>query len=146
MIEKTDAAAKKDFARELISANKKAEEAADRRLNEQKKHYEDEINVLKDQADRNMEAIAGLHDKLDKSNTNTHDTGVRIYRNVQAAIVEENEKQTKQLLEKMEALSSRIKELEEKPEKSNTGLTILLLLGVIANLVLTILMFTGFKF
>lgn len=146
MDEIKDTAAKRAFAKELMSANKKAEEAADRRLKAEKKHYEDEINVLKDQADRNMEAIAGLHDKLDKSNTNTHDTGVRIYRNVQAAIIDENSKQTKQILEKIEALSARIKELEEKPEKSNTGLMIMLLLGMIANLVLTILMFTGFSF
>ena len=92
-----DALSERSTAQELIRANHEAEAKESERLKEQSLHYEEALNVLRDQADRNMEAIAGFHEKLDTVSDKTHDTGVRIYRNVQAVIVEEQKKQTEAL-------------------------------------------------
>ena len=100
-------------AGELIRANREAEAKESERLKEQNVRYEEALSVLRDQADRNMEAIAGFHEKLDTVSDKTHDTGVRIYRNVQAVIVEEQKKQTEALTERLNTLSERTEKVGE---------------------------------
>ncbi|MBQ6734444.1 MAG: hypothetical protein IJR00_05995 [Lachnospiraceae bacterium] len=115
-----DALSEKSLAQDLIRANQQAEAAEQERLRRQAEHYEQELSVLKDQADRNMEAIAGLHDKLDSANDKTHDTGVRIYRNVQAVILDEQKKQTEQITSEfarqISMLYARMDALEKNAE------------------------------
>ncbi|MBR0092702.1 MAG: hypothetical protein IJP92_13485 [Lachnospiraceae bacterium] len=115
-----DALSEKSLAQDLIRANQQAEAAEQERLRRQAEHYEQELNVLRDQADRNMEAIAGLHDKLDSANDKTHDTGVRIYRNVQAVILDEQKKQTEtitaEFARQFQMLYARMDALEKNAE------------------------------
>ncbi|MBR5968946.1 MAG: hypothetical protein IK016_01225 [Lachnospiraceae bacterium] len=115
-----DALSEKSLAQDLIRANQQAEAAEQERLRRQAEHYEQELSVLKDQADRNMEAIAGLHDKLDSANDKTHDTGVRIYRNVQAVILDEQKKQTEaitaEVARQFSMLYARMDALEKNAE------------------------------
>ena len=115
-----DALSEKSLAQDLIRANQQAEAAEQERLRRQAEHYEQELSVLKDQADRNMEAIAGLHYKLDSANDKTHDTGVRIYRNVQAVILDEQKKQTEQIMaefaRQFSVLYARMDALEKNAE------------------------------
>ena len=150
MEKQNDNLSEKLTASELIRANRRAEAAESERLKAQSLHYKEEINVLRDQADRNMEAIAGLHSKLDTVSDKTHDTGVRIYRNVQAVIVEEQRRQTDEILSHMQMLSDQVDLLKRKVEESSkdkTGvLSIVLLIALIANLILTMLMFCGITF
>ncbi|MBR0164376.1 MAG: hypothetical protein IJQ12_06870 [Lachnospiraceae bacterium] len=185
-----DNASERTLASELIKANQKAEAAEterlrieSERLKQQSEHYQEQVrlmrdqtNVLKDQADRNMEAIATLHDKLDHVDEHmsghTHETGVRIYRNVEAVIRDEQKKQTTELknvqkrqsedfddslkrqtdtlTQQMKLLNERInkveKAVEESNEKDKSALSIIILVGLIANLIVSILLFLGITF
>lgn len=182
--------AEKTLAQELIRANQKAEAAENERLRAESErlkaqsvHYEEQMNllrsqtnVLKDQADRNMEAIATLHNKLDHVDEHmsghTHETGVRIYRNVEAVIKDEQKKQTADLksvqkkqteeiadglkqqtnvlTEQMKSLSSRMDRVEESLEEAagrdRGTLTVIILVALILNLLVSVLLFLGITF
>ena len=55
MEKQNDNLSEKLTASELIRANRRAEAAESERLKAQSLHYKEEINVLRDQADRNRE-------------------------------------------------------------------------------------------
>lgn len=76
--------------------------------------------------------------QLKQSDDLLHKENVKVYRNVQAAMVEELGKQTQEFKEILAA--------EPKPKK-NTGLTVLsvlILIGVVANLVVSLLSYFNF--
>ena len=144
-----------EFADEIISANKKTEAAAAERLAAEKAHYEEEIRVLKEQVSQNMEAIASVHNKLKETEEKTHNTGVRIYRNVQAVIIDENKKQTQELTKKVEEAAKRLDDIsaeiyksENLIKRSKRGwiLPVFVVLLLIANLVFSVLNFLGYTF
>ena len=144
-----------EFADEIISANKKAEAAAAERLAAEKVHYEEEIRVLKEQVSQNMEAIASVHNKLKETEEKTHNTGVRIYRNVQAVIIDENKKQTQELTKKVEEAAKRLDDISAEISKSENFikrskrgwiLPVFVVLLLIANLVFSVLNFLGYTF
>ena len=144
-----------EFADEIISANKKAEAAAAERLAAEKAHYEEEIRVLKEQVSQNMEAIASVHNKLKETEEKTHNTGVRIYRNVQAVIIDENKKQTQELTKKVEEAAKRLDDISAEISKSENLikhskrgwlLPVFVVLLLIANLVFSVLNFLGYTF
>lgn len=73
-----------------------------------------------------------LDEKLDGSDENVHKECVKVYRNVQAAVVEENEKQT-------EAIAGKIKESLNGKLNGVLGVSIAALLVAAADIVLHVL-------
>ena len=79
-----------------------------------------------------------METQLKQSDDLLHKENVKVYRNVQAAMIEELGKQTQEFKEILAA--------ETKPKK-NTGLTVLsvlILIGVVANLVVSLLPYFNF--
>ena len=77
----------------------------------------------------NMEKLQGLFDSSDEF---VHKENVKVYRNVQAALVEELEKQTQVLLAGRDELAAGIK-AEESRNKKSFIVSVLTLTAVIAN-------------
>ncbi|MBE5844881.1 MAG: hypothetical protein E7302_12055 [Butyrivibrio sp.] len=104
-----DRQANKLSAQEMIKANEAAEAARRQQIEDQNKHYEKEIEVLRQNA-QNLEdrlnnidtALDGLNKRIDASDEATHDVGVRIYRNVQASVADEQNKQLEEIKENLQ--------------------------------------------
>ena len=112
---------------DMIRANAAAEAAENEKLRAQREQYRKEVNQLRQNAEQTrvalqnieelvmkrpktdneevLDAIKELTEKLtkrmDASDEAAHETGVRIYRNVQASVIEELGKQTDTLREAM---------------------------------------------
>ncbi len=98
-----------------------------------------------------------LSDRFNKSDEATHDVGVRIYRNVQASVADEQKKQLDEIKEdfkrQMESIRSeftvlvrQLDSMQRANRAKNRGLmplTVIILLATIANLVLIILRIIG---
>jgi hypothetical protein len=85
-----------------------------------------------------------LQEQSDRSDDFLHKENVKVYRNVQAALIEELGKQTQDLKKQMEELKNQADELRENQEQYKTSkailpISILILIGVIADLVVTLL-------
>ncbi|MCR5101699.1 MAG: hypothetical protein K6B41_10115 [Butyrivibrio sp.] len=121
------------------------------------------IKMLVDLQDRVGEVLDGVNLKLlerfDESDNKTHDVGVRIYRNVQASFVDEQKKQTKEILDAVsndkleEKMGDEFKEMSRKIDtlytqigsKNNAvvPLSIISLLVSVATLVIVCLRIFG---
>ncbi len=189
--------ANKISAQEIIKANEAAEAAHREQMESQNRQYEEEISVLRQNANKLEERLSGIEDalkelqvgskdtgsapqnvdaaidnlkedlerRLDKSDEATHDVGVRIYRNVQASVIDEQSKQLDEIREDMKKQLDSIRgefsvllrrldttrnQLEEE-YKANNGnknkgfmpVAIVILLVSIADLVLNILRILG---
>lgn len=167
-----DKLAQKRNAQEMIKANMTAEAAKLEQLQNQMKAYDglmQEIrkvnlktaenaaevrNVLKECMDKlesmqesggrtvdNGEALAEirvlLEQKFQQSDDFIHKENVRVYRNVQAAFVEELNKQTEELKNSQPKSSS---------DKALIPISVLILIGVTADIVLQVLSMLNFKF
>ncbi len=162
-------------AQEMIRANTAAEAAHREQIETQNRHYEEEIKVLKDNATKlearlseiesNLLDVKEIEKRIDKSDEATHDVGVRIYRNVQASVIDEQKKQLDEIKEdfkkqldsirgEFSVLTRRLdttrNQLEEEYRNNNKpvgkGLmpvSIIIMLVVIADLVLNILRILG---
>ncbi|WP_408070101.1 hypothetical protein [Butyrivibrio sp. JL13D10] len=176
-------------AQEMIKANTAAEAAHREQLENQNRQYEEEMNVLRqnaktmegrlndiedvlkdlkaDKAESEVSAQEldkairelrdNLSDRINKSDEATHDVGVRIYRNVQASVIDEQKKQLdeiKQDLNKqMEAIRSeftvlvrQLDSMQRANRAKNRGimpLSILILIIAAADLVLMVLRIIG---
>ena len=184
-------------AQEMIKANNAAEAAHREQIEKQNKQYEEEIDVLKKNADKlearlgsiegilkdlkepkeTNEAGAGDFDRvidsikediekrMDKTDEATHDIGVRIYRNVQASVIDEQKKQLEDIREDLHKQTDAIKgefsvllrrldttrnQLEEQYQNSNKSngkgvvpLLVLVLIISLGDLVFNILRFLG---
>ncbi|MBQ7679307.1 MAG: hypothetical protein IJT34_05610 [Butyrivibrio sp.] len=113
---------------EMIRANAAAEAAENERLRAQREQYRKEAAAFRQNAEQTrvaiqniedlvrnrpevdhteevLEALKALTEKIDKHFDTTdeavHETGVRVYRNVQASVIEELEKQSTALTERM---------------------------------------------
>ncbi len=192
-----DRRADKLSAQEMIKANEAAEAAHREQIEKQNKQYEEEIAVLRQNAQKlenrlddiegalkdlsakannpddsaqNVDVAIGdlrenLEKRLDKSDETTHDVGVRIYRNVQASVIDEQNKQMdairedfkKQLdsirgefsvlLRRLDTTRSQLEEeYRNNNNDSNKGIIpigVLILLVSVANLVINILRILG---
>lgn len=71
----------------------------------------DEIVRLVDELDKNLKTMLEetndkLSKRLDETDEKNHDVGVRVYRNVQASLVDEQKKQTEEILQAVNNISS----------------------------------------
>ena len=176
-------------AQEMIKANTAAEAAHREQMEKQNRQYEEEINVLRQNAkimegrlndiedvlkalktekaeseisaqelDKAIKELReNLSDRLNQSDETTHDVGVRIYRNVQASVADEQKKQLSEIKEdlnkQMEAIRSeftvlvrQLDSMQRANRAKNRGimpLTVLILLVSAANLILMILKIIG---
>lgn len=176
-------------AQEMIKANTAAEAAHREQMEKQNRQYEEEINVLRQNAkimegrlndiedvlkalktekaeseisaqelDKAIKELKeNLSDRLNQSDETTHDVGVRIYRNVQASVADEQKKQLNEIKEdlnkQMEAIRSeftvlvrQLDSMQRANRAKNRGimpLTVLILLVSAANLILMILKIIG---
>jgi hypothetical protein len=85
-----------------------------------------------------------LQEQSDKSDDFLHKENVKVYRNVQAALIEELNKQTQDLKKQTEELKNQAEELRKNQEQYKTSkallpISILILIGVIADIVVTLL-------
>ena len=180
---------RKISAQEMIKANTAAEAAHREQMEKQNRQYEEEINVLRQNAkimegrlndiedvlkalktekaeseisaqelDKAIKELKeNLSDRLNQSDETTHDVGVRIYRNVQASVADEQKKQLSEIKEdlnkQMEAIRSeftvlvrQLDSMQRANRAKNRGimpLTVLILLVSAANLILMILKIIG---
>lgn len=167
-----DKLAQKRNAQEMIRANMTAETAKMEQLQAQMKAYDDlmqemrkvnlktvenvsEVQTLLKECVEKLEAMeaAGdrteesqkalseikdlLEEKFRQSEDFIHKENVKVYRNVQAALVEELNKQTEELKSSRPANSGN---------KALLPISVLILLGVIADIVLQVLSLVNFKF
>ncbi|MBE5859968.1 MAG: hypothetical protein E7301_07565 [Butyrivibrio sp.] len=154
--------AEKLSAQEMIKANNAAEAAYRKQIEDQNKQYEQELELLRQNAQNMEKRLDDLKkeivQRVDESDEATHDVGVRIYRNVQASVADEQKKQMdaikadldKQMDSIKEELNVMIEKMESlqssTPKGNNNGilpLTVVILLASIANVVLLILRIIG---
>lgn len=88
-----------------------------------------------------------LEEKFGQSDDFLHKENVKVYRNVQAAVIEELNKQTAVLNDQSQELNRQMEELKQiqlknKKSKAVVPLLILILLGVIANAALMVYSYT----
>ncbi len=93
----------------------------------------EELSALQNEMKASLEGITpSLEDTVEKVNDFVHKENVKVYRNVQAVVVEEAKKQT-------EALSALQKKSTGK-SKATLGFAVVTLLAVVADIVLNLLM------
>lgn len=113
----------------------------------------DELNRLVEESINKIQAVQADTEKLDElkqaiveklneSNESVHKECVKVYRNVQAATVEENNKQTESLKEE---LAIGVKSLKGKLN-AVIGVSIVALIASIASVVFQVLTYFNFKF
>lgn len=170
-----DKLAQKFSAQDMIRANLAAEAKETKKLREKMESYESLLKEMRQINLKNMESAervnlmlqegatadkAYLQELFAKADENLHTENVKVYRNVQAAIQNGLEEQTKTLLEEqqkqiekqqehIEAQHKLIQEQGAAARKSNLFLKImavLTFLGVAAEVVLHVLEMMNFKF
>ncbi|SDB46532.1 hypothetical protein [Butyrivibrio sp. INlla16] len=171
---KANTAAEAAHREQIESQNKQYEEEI-AVLRQNAKKLEDRLNNIEDvlddlkngkiEADRMSKELGSavkelnesLADRFDKSDEATHDVGVRIYRNVQASVADEQKKQLDEIREdlkkQMESIRSeftvlvrQLDSMQRANRAKNRGLmplVVVTLLAVIANLALLILRIVG---
>lgn len=142
-----DKLAQKLSAQEMIKANTAAEAAETERLRIQTAQYQTEMEEMKKSAEETADQIRRLEEmmqqktsedgdsgirealeqienkiteRLEVTDTNTHDIGVRVYRNVQACVQEEETKQTKELTGLLAGKNDQIAETLRKSAVSSS--------------------------
>ena len=164
--------AEKISAQEMIKANTAAEAAYRKQIEDQNEKYEEEIKVLRQNAQNMEERLGNLESgmeerfnslkedivkRVNESDEATHDVGVRIYRNVQASVIDEQKKQMNEIKEdlnnQMESIrgeftrmTGQIEELKLSEKSSSKGilpLAVILILLAVANLALAVLRIIG---
>jgi DNA repair exonuclease SbcCD ATPase subunit len=101
-------------------------------LQELQQEYTTKLEEIRQNTEELEELRKHLDEKLDGSDENVHKECVKVYRNVQAAVVEENEKQT-------EAIAGKIKESLNGKLNGVLGVSIAALLVAAADIVLHVL-------
>ena len=155
--------AEKFSASDIIKANSQAEAAEAQRIKQEAEQYKLQLEEIK-QASEEYRAIieemrkdAGVYktqlqemkddakqyqEKLDENASKIHDVGVQVYRNVQA-VVEKNQDKNR---EELRDIQNRLETLQVSVETKNSALlplTIITMLLVVADLVFNILRFLG---
>ena len=91
------------LSEESVAAIRKMQQENTEKLQELQQEYTTKLEEIRQNTEELEELRKHLDEKLDGSDENVHKECVKVYRNVQAAVVEENEKQT-------EAIAGKIKE------------------------------------
>ncbi|MCR5342192.1 hypothetical protein [Butyrivibrio sp. XPD2002] len=171
---KANTAAEAAHREQIENQNKQYEEEMGV-LRQNAKNMEDRLNAIEDvlkdlkaekaesevsaqELDKAIKELKeNLSDRLNKSDEATHDVGVRIYRNVQASVIDEQKKQLDSIKEdlnkQMEAIRSeftvlvrQLDSMQRANRAKNRGimpLTVLIFLVAAADLVLMILRIIG---
>ena len=171
---KANTAAEAAHREQIENQNKQYEEEMGV-LRQNAKNMEDRLNAIEDvlkdlkaekaesevsaqELDKAIKELKeNLSDRLNKSDETTHDVGVRIYRNVQASVIDEQKKQLDSIKEdlnkQMEAIRSeftvlvrQLDSMQRANRAKNRGimpLTVLIFLVAAADLVLMILRIIG---
>lgn len=170
-----DKLAQKFSAQDMIRANLAAEAKETKKLREKMESYESLLQEMRQINLKNMESAerinqmlaenAGtdkeyLQEMFEKANDNLHTENVKVYRNVQAALKDELEEQTRILLDEQ---SKQIKEQQEHIENQHKMIeqqgiyakrsrcflqimSVLIFLGMAAQIVLQVMHMMNFKF
>ena len=117
------------LSEESVAAIRKMQQENTEKLQELQQEYTTKLEEIRQNTE---ELRKHLDEKLDGSDENVHKECVKVYRNVQAAVVEENEKQT-------EAIAGKIKESLNGKLNGVLGVSIAALLVAAADIVLHVL-------
>ena len=117
---------------ESVAAIRKMQQENTEKLQELQQEYTTKLEEIRQNTEELEELRKHLDEKLDGSDENVHKECVKVYRNVQAAVVEENEKQT-------EAIAGKIKESLNGKLNGVLGVSIAALLVAAADIVLHVL-------
>lgn len=115
-----------------VAAIRKMQQENTEKLQELQQEYTTKLEKIRQNTEELEELRKHLDEKLDGSDENVHKECVKVYRNVQAAVVEENEKQT-------EAIAGKIKESLNGKLNGVLGVSIAALLVAAADIVLHVL-------
>ena len=116
------------LSEESVAAIRKMQQENTEKLQELQQEYTTKLEEIRQKTEELEELRKHLDEKLDGSDENVH----KVYRNVQAAVVEENEKQT-------EAIAGKIKESLNGKLNGVLGVSIAALLVAAADIVLHVL-------
>lgn len=170
-----DKLAQKFSAQDMIRANLAAEAKETKKLREKMESYESLLQEMRQINLKNMESAERINQMLaegagtdkeylkemfEKANENLHTENVKVYRNVQAAVKDELgeqtrvllEEQSKQIKEQQEHIENQHKLIEQqgiRAKKSRCFLqimSVLIFLGVAAQVVLQVMHMMNFKF
>ena len=120
------------LSEESVAAIRKMRQENTEKLQELQQEYTTKLEEIRQNTEELEELRKHLDEKLDGSDENVHKECVKVYRNVQAAVVEENEKQT-------EAIAGKIKESLNGKLNGVLGVSIAALLVAAADIVLHVL-------
>lgn len=116
------------LSEESVAAIRKMQQENTEKLQE----YTTKLEEIRQNTEELEELRKHLDEKLDGSDENVHKECVKVYRNVQAAVVEENEKQT-------EAIAEKVKDSLGGKLNGVLGISIAALVAVVADIVLHVL-------
>lgn len=117
---------------EGVAALQKMQQENTEKLEELGQRYAAKLEELQQSTEALDELQKHMDEKLSNTEENVHKECVKVYRNVQAAVVEENEKQT-------EAIAAKVKEDLGGKLKGVLGVSIAVLVAAIADIVLHVL-------
>lgn len=120
------------LSEESVAAIRKMQQENTEKLQELQQEYTTKLEEIRQNTEELEDLRKHLDEKLDGSDENVHKECVKVYRNVQAAVVEENEKQT-------EAIAGKIKESLNGKLNGVLGVSIVALLVAAADIVLHVL-------
>ena len=152
-----DKLASKIGAQEIIRANAQAEAMEAERTKQEAEQFKIQLEELRQNEKEHRAAIedartsiqetgktvAALTDRLEQSETQVHDVGVQVYRNVQAVVEKGQEKNSEEFKEVKNRLESVQVAVETKKGGAVLPLLIITLLVAGADLVLNILRILG---
>ena len=122
----------KKLSEESVAAIEKLQQENTDKLEELGQRYTAKLEELKQSTEALDELQKHLDEKLNATEENVHKECVKVYRNVQAAVVEENEKQT-------EAIAKKVKSCLGGRLNGVLGVSIAALLVAAADIVLHVL-------
>ena len=99
------------LSEESVAAIRKMQQENTEKLQELQQEYTTKLEEIRQNTEELEELRKHLDEKLDGSDENVHKECVKVYRNVQAAMIEELEKQTAELKEGQEKAASSSKVL-----------------------------------
>ena len=158
-----DKLAQKISAQDIIRANAQAEAAEAERTKQEAEHYKQQLEELRqnEQAHRSAiedtkasleeakasiletkESVSSLSKRIDENESQVHDVGVQVYRNVQA-IVEKGQEKTQ---DEFKELNRRGEAIQVAIETKNSAVVPLLIITLLisgADLVINILRILG---
>ena len=120
------------ISEESVTVIRKLQQENAEKLQELEQQYTAKLEEIQQSTDALDELRKHLDEKLDAGDESVHKECVKVYRNVQAAVVEENEKQTEEIATKIQgSLSGKLNGL--------LGVSIAALVVTVADIVLHVL-------